>query len=370
MSSFLGSDDEPSVPETSNQMKEKEKDNESSCKTTVHTALCAQLSPQAIILKWVCMVMLKIYFKCQLTKGAFLAICGLTSTLLQLIGHPLYKLMPTSMHEIFNVAAATQVEKVTYVVCPNDVCNQLYKPIDAERVLTCTNVIFGKVCTSELGYYRSLAFSMKWTPHKVFHFISPSAWLRHFFKSNLFCNLLQGFKPIPISPNRVLKDVHDGNVWQDFLVNPLNPSEPFLSNAKNNVAFLLNVDWFKPFKHSEYKVSAIMMTVLNLPRSERFKSKWTLILGVIPGPTEPKGHINTFLKPIVDDLLDLWNGIPIHPKGNTIRAALVGVSADMSALRKVAQFLGHKADLGCSRCVFQAEREPGKKGASGKMSYV
>ena len=131
--------------------------------------------------------------------------------------------MPTSVHEIFNVAAVTQVEKVTYVVCPNDVCNQLYKPIDAERVLTCTNVIFGKVCTSELGYYRSLAFSKtKWTPHKVFHFISPSAWLRHFFKSNLFCNLLQGFKPIPISPNRVLKDVHDGNVWQDFLVNPLN----------------------------------------------------------------------------------------------------------------------------------------------------
>ena len=111
--------------------------------------------------------------------------------------------MPTSMHEMFNVAAVTQVEKVTYVVCPNDVCNQLYKPIDAGRVLTCTNVIFGKVCKSELGYYRSLAFfKMKWTPHKVFHFISPSAWLRHFFKSNLFCNLLQGFKPIPISPNR------------------------------------------------------------------------------------------------------------------------------------------------------------------------
>ena len=118
--------------------------------------------------------------------------------------------------------------------------------------------MFGKVCKSELGYYRSLAFSkMKWTPHKVFHFISPSAWLRHFFKSNLFCYLLQGFKPIPISPNIVLKDVHDGNVWQDL--NPLNPSEPFLSNA-NNIASLLNVDWFKPFKHSEYKVSAIMMT--------------------------------------------------------------------------------------------------------------
>ena len=46
-------------------------------------------------------------------------------------------------------------------------------------------------------------------------------------------------------------------------------------------------------------------SVLNLPRSERFKSKWAMILGVIPGPTEPKGNINTFLKPIVDDLISL-----------------------------------------------------------------
>eukprot|EP00731_Ephydatia_muelleri_P008580 Em0004g918a len=141
-----------------------------------------------------------------------------------------------------------------------------------------------------------------------------------------------------------------------------------LENQQNDI-LLLNVDWFKPFQRSEYKVSAIMMTVLNLPRSERFKSKWTMILGVIPGPTEPKGNINTFLKPIVDDLISLWNGVPLHPAGTVIRAALLGVSCDMPALRKVSQFLGHKADLGCSRCTFTAEREPSTRGASGKMSY-
>ena len=32
------------------------------------------------------------------------------------------------------------------------------------------------------------------------------------------------------------------------------------------------------------------------------------------------------------------------------------------------QFLDHKADLGCSRCMFMAERGPTKKGASGKMT--
>ena len=57
------------------------------------------------------------------------------------------------------------------------------------------------------------------------------------------------------------------------------------------------------------------------------------------------------------------------PNGGNVKAALLGLSADMPALRKVAQFLGHKADLGCSRCTFKVEREPGKQGASGKMSY-
>ena len=36
----------------------------------------------------------------------------------------------------------------------------------------------------------------------------------------------------------------------------------------------------------------------------------------------------------------------------------------------MSQFLGHKADLGCSRCTFKAEREHDKTGASGKRSYL
>ena len=133
--------------------------------------------------------------------------------------------------------------------------------------------------------------------------------------------------------------LEDGEVWKDFMINPLHPSVPFLIDS-NNIGLLLNVDWFKPFKRSEYVVSAIMMTFLNLPREVRFRKEWTMVLGVIPGPTEPKGNINTFLKPIVDDLLLLWNGMPIGPNGNIVKAALPGVSADMPALRKSVTVFG------------------------------
>lgn len=93
-----------------------------------------------------------------------------------------------------------------------------------------------------------------------------------------------------------------------------------------------------------------------------------LLAGIIPGPHEPEVHINTYLKPLVDDLIDLWNGMPLI-QGIKVRAALVAVSTDLPALRKITQFLGHKADLGCHLCKFRAEREPGTVGASGKMTY-
>ena len=61
-----------------------------------------------------------------------------------------------------------------------------------------------------------------------------------------FCKLLQQASEKPSSAN-VLEDIKDGEVWKDFVMNPLHPSVPFLRGS-NNIGLLLNVDWFKPFK--------------------------------------------------------------------------------------------------------------------------
>ena len=45
--------------------------------------------------------------------------------------------------------------------------------------------------------------------------------------------------------------------------------------------------------------------------AEEILSIWYVKCGVIPGPSEPKLHLNTYLKPIVDDLQQLSNGIII-----------------------------------------------------------
>ena len=79
-------------------------------------------------------------------------------------------------------------------------------------------------------------------------------------------------------------DIYDGKVWEIFLA----PNGvPFLS-LPFNFAFSLNVDWFQPFKYSTYSAGAMYIAIQNLPREERYTPENVLLVGVIPGPHEPK----------------------------------------------------------------------------------
>ena len=97
-----------------------------------------------------------------------------------------------------------------------------------------------------------------------------------------------------------------------------------------------------------------------------------MLIGLIPGPSEPEGHINTYLSPIVDYLITLYAEIRIRSFGSKVifsRSLLLPVLADIPASRKVSPYKSHKADLPCDKCWFQAVREKGTRRASGRMSF-
>lgn len=157
----------------------------------------------------------------------------------------------------------------------------------------------------------------------------------------------------------LLADIYDGKMWKQFLSVD---GKPFLHHGDPNVlnlAFQINVDWFQPFTRTQYSVGGIYLTILNLPRSVRYKLCNTILGGIIPGPKEPKLHMNSFLAPLVDDLLSLWEGIEInindqrsgHPTTLQVRGALISVVCDIPALSKLAGFLSHTATIGCSKCL-------------------
>ena len=82
----------------------------------------------------------------------------------------------------------------------------------------------------------------------------------------------------------------------------------------------------------------------------RYAEHNTLLVGVLPGPKEPKG---TYLEPLVNDLLELWSGVPLYVQGigeRTVRCALLCVLCDSPAGRKACGFLAHSANFGCTKC--------------------
>ena len=120
----------------------------------------------------------------------------------------------------------------------------------------------------------------------------------------------------------------------------------------------VNIDWFNPYDDSPCSVGAVYMVVLNLPRSERFKIPNVILVGMIPGPSEPAGDINSFLSPLVDDLWTLYRGVSFEHtsclrKNISIRAVLLCVTCDLPATRKACGFSNFNALYGCSKCLKQ-----------------
>lgn len=59
-------------------------------------------------------------------------------------------------------------------------------------------------------------------------------------------------------------------------------------------------------------MGAIYLTIHNLPRNIRNKEENVVLVGVIPGPSEPHLTLNSYLAPLVEDLKNAWyKGITI-----------------------------------------------------------
>ena len=119
---------------------------------------------------------------------------------------------------------------------------------------------------------------------------------------------------------------------------------------------MLNIDWFNPYDETPYSAGVIYFVVQNLPRSERYKFENIILAGIIPGPKEPKKHINTFLSPIVEDLKQLYRGIVVpnfesYCGTTLIRAVVSCVSCDLPATRKMCGFYSFNSLHGCSKCL-------------------
>ena len=307
---------------------------------------------------------------CSLSDNAFEALLAFLRAVFDSLGtiFPIVErfdmLLPKSLHLLRKQLGLDRDKFIKYVVCPK--CHSLYNFDDCYETLHRRKV--SKNCTfvqypHHRQHFRRTACrepllkevtlktgETKLYPFKVYCYNSVTENLKYFLQRPGFASMCESWRNRDI-PVGYLADVFDGRIWKEW---QFAFGKPFLA-APRNYGFMLNVDWFQPFRHSLYSVGALYMALMNLPRTERFKPENVFLIGVIPGPHEPKLNINTYLQPLVAELRALWeHGVSIKAHGLTstqvFRAALLCVGCDVPAARKVCGFTGHASNVGCSKC--------------------
>ena len=285
---------------------------------------------------------------------------------------------PTSAYMARNLLGIGKLEK-GYAVCLS--CNALYNntKISAnqnDQAFTrskCTHVEFlnhpikskRNPCGSELLKKVPVNNGYVWRPNITYPLIPLKIQLLSMFQRQGFEEQLRKWTNRDVG-NESMSDIYDGRIWKTFPSSLEDPNSRFFTpeTADSNLGIMINLDWFQPFESSEYSTGAIYGVICNLPRDVRFKKENMLTLGLLPGPKEVKKHrMNHFLAPIVDELLELWNGydLPVS-NGKRIRVAVICCSSDIPAARKLC---GHISALAaCHRCYKRASRnsdDTGKK---------
>ena len=232
---------------------------------------------------------------CNLTQTAIVVILGLIKLVVGVFPPDFATLLPSSVYTLKSTATPSVAlpQTTIYAVCERChnvvLLDEAWEETEGKKTSRkCNNQRpRNRQCGNELmkhtirtGQWVHLA------PHKTYRVLPPSKWLRFYMKQREFDELLE----CKLKHHRIadrLDEMWDGRIWQDFLTDSRGNE---LLIKKHNFGLMLYVDWFKPFKHNQYKVAGIFMSVLDLPRDERMKQRWTMLVSIIPGPHEPETH--------------------------------------------------------------------------------
>jgi len=131
----------------------------------------------------------------------------------------------------------------------------------------------------------------------------------------------------------VLVHPSDSEVWKLF-----NSVHPHFSVESRNVRLGLCTDGFNPFGSfaALYSCWLIILTVYNLPPGMCMRPEFMFLSTVIPGPSSPGRNIDVCLRPLIDELTQLWSSgaliYDISRKQNFLmRTVLIWTINDFSA---------------------------------------
>ncbi|KAL5569048.1 hypothetical protein UlMin_025623 [Ulmus minor] len=220
-------------------------------------------------------------------------------------------------------------------VCKND-CALFWKENSLKD--TCP------VCSESRWKLQSGKRSGKNVPHKVLRYFPVGPRLKRLFATSKTAKLMRWHSTGKSKDNDVMRHPVDGKSWQEF-----DKRHPQFAGDVRNVRLGLAADGFNPFGNMSlsYSMWPVVLTTYNLPPWICMKAEYLMLSLLIPGPQSPGKDIDVFLRPLIDELKELWvHGLDTRDAAYEngvfrMRAALLWTVNDFPARSNLSGWSGH-----------------------------
>ncbi|CAL8136240.1 unnamed protein product [Prunus armeniaca] len=167
------------------------------------------------------------------------------------------------------------------------------------------------VC-DEPRYKPSTSKKKTMVPQKVLRYIPLKPRLQRLFMSEHTAGHMRWHKDKRVDDEGVMRHPADSIAWKEF-----DKMYPEFAEEPRNIRLGLATDGFNPFGNmsTSYSMWPVMVVPYNLPPWMCMKQQYSIMTLLIPGPKAPGKELDVYLRPLIDELKELWEeGVQTYDK--------------------------------------------------------
>lgn len=270
--------------------------------------------------------------------------------------HPEGATIPESHYEAKKMLRELGLGYESIHACKND-CALFWK--ENEKLDKCPEC-------NELRY-KSNDGKRKKVPQKVLRYFPLKPRLKRLFMSRHTATDMKWHKRKRQNEEGFLRHPADSEEWKKF-----DEEYPHFAADSRNVRLGLATDGFNPFGNmsTSYSMWPVMLVPYNLPPWKCMKGMFSMMSLLIPGPRAPGKDIDVYLRPLIDELKELWEvGVEAFDvsvgRNFTLRACVLWTINDFPAYGNLSGWStkGYKACPVCNEDITST-------GLRGKICYM
>ncbi|KAK1602397.1 hypothetical protein QYE76_018960 [Lolium multiflorum] len=275
--------------------------------------------------------------------------------------------LPASTYEAKKIVCPLGLDVQKIHACINDciLYRDEYENLDACPVCTALRYKIRRDDPGDVEGERP----RKRVPAKVMWYAPIIPRLKRLFRNKEHARLLRWHKE-DRKKDVMLRHPADGSQWRK-----IDREFPNFAQDARNLRFGLSTDGMNPFgeqscSHSTWPVT---LCIYNLPPWLCMKRKFIMMPVLIQGPKQPGNDIDVYLKPLVEELLQLWSlaGVRVWDEHKQeefdLRAMLFVTINDWPALGNISG-QSNKGYNACTHCLHELEGDYLEKGQ--KVVYL